>query len=198
MNKISAVQPDPSPSSSGPTTATLRLVRVYQGLTALTDPGSAPIEVRNELRDPSMLDGLSSAGGLWTFANGAFAFLFGADLLYFFLGYYVFLCLLRYRRHHRTGHRPLSALGLLHIFQKRTLKRKWHEDFPVLRTEGGRPGSETARIVAFLREILVDIDDPDEEFLLEKRPNDPEAQRAEDGVQLKLIVVAMYSIRRHL
>ena len=70
MNKISTVQPDPSPSSSGLTTATLRLVRVYQGLTALTHPGSAPVELRNELRDPSVLDGLSSAGGLWPFVNG--------------------------------------------------------------------------------------------------------------------------------
>ncbi|KAJ7805978.1 hypothetical protein B0H14DRAFT_3769123 [Mycena olivaceomarginata] len=82
MNKISTIQPDPSPSSSGLTTATLRLVRVYQGLTALTDAVSASVELRNELRDPSVLDGLSSAGGLWTFANGAFVFLFGADLLY--------------------------------------------------------------------------------------------------------------------
>ncbi|KAF7343503.1 Short-chain dehydrogenase/reductase family protein [Mycena sanguinolenta] len=163
MNKISTVQPDPSPSSSGLITATLRLVRVYQGLAALTYPDSTLVELRNELRDPSVLGGLSSAGGLWTFANGAFVFLFGADLLYFFL-----------------GHRPLSALGLLHIFQKRTIKRKWHEDFPALRTEGGLPGSETAGIVAFLRERLVDLGDSDpdkDELLPEKRPNDPEAQR---------------------
>ncbi|KAF7343598.1 Short-chain dehydrogenase/reductase family protein [Mycena sanguinolenta] len=162
MNKISTVQPDPLPSSSELTTATLGLIRVYQGLTALTAFEYAPVELRNEFRDPSVLDGLSSVGGLWTFANGAFSFLFGANLLYFFL-----------------GRRPLSALGLLHIFQQGTLRRKWHEDFPALRTEGGLPGSETAGIVAFLRERLVDLGDSDEDDILrEKRSNDVEAQRA--------------------
>ncbi|KAJ7692209.1 hypothetical protein B0H17DRAFT_1179332 [Mycena rosella] len=37
--------------------------------------------------------------------------------------------------------------------------RTWHQDFPALHTEGGRPGSEDAGIVAFLRERLVDLED---------------------------------------
>jgi hypothetical protein len=57
--------------------------------------------------------------------------------------------------------RPLSALGIVHIFQRRSLVRQWHEDFPTLHSEGGLPGSESAGIVAFIRERLVDVgDDP--------------------------------------
>ncbi|KAJ7850226.1 hypothetical protein B0H13DRAFT_2284852 [Mycena leptocephala] len=58
-----------------------------------------------------------------------------------------------------NGQRPLSALGLIHIFQRNTLVRRWHADFPALRTEGGVPGSESAGVVAFIRERLIDIDE---------------------------------------
>ncbi|KAJ7085268.1 hypothetical protein C8R44DRAFT_752868 [Mycena epipterygia] len=54
---------------------------------------------------------------------------------------------------------PLSALGFAHIFQWHNLTQKWHEEFPALHTEGGRPGSESAGIVAFLCEQLADLDD---------------------------------------
>jgi hypothetical protein len=53
----------------------------------------------------------------------------------------------------------LSALGFVHIFQRRSLIRQWHEDFPTLHSEGGLPGSESAGIVAFIRERLVDVGD---------------------------------------
>lgn len=62
---------------------------------------------------------------------------------------------------HSTGRRSLSALGIVHIFQRRRLIRNWNEDFPALHTEGGQPGSNSAGIVAFLRERLVDLDDED-------------------------------------
>jgi hypothetical protein len=55
------------------------------------------------------------------------------------------------------GRRPLSALELVHILQRRRLVRQWHEDFPAIHTEGGLPGSESAGIVAFIRERLVDL-----------------------------------------
>jgi hypothetical protein len=49
----------------------------------------------------------------------------------------------------------------VHVFQRRTLVRKWHEDFSAIQTEGGLPGSESAGIVAFMRERLVDLgEDP--------------------------------------
>jgi hypothetical protein len=70
--------------------------------------------------------------------------------------------------------RPLSALGIVHIFQRRSLIRQWHEDFPTLHSEGGLPGSESAGIVAFIRERLVDVgDDPRSNH---ESPNDLEAQ----------------------
>ncbi|KAK6987692.1 hypothetical protein R3P38DRAFT_2805600 [Favolaschia claudopus] len=91
--------------------------------------------------DETAITGVSTFGGFWSFINGAFALLFGANILYFMFGW-----------------RPLSALGIVHIFQRRTLTRKWHEDFPRLRKEGGEPGSDCAGIVAFIRERLVDVD----------------------------------------
>jgi hypothetical protein len=55
------------------------------------------------------------------------------------------------------GRRPLSALGIVHIFQRRALEERWHADFPALHPEGGLPGSESAGIVAFIRERPVDV-----------------------------------------
>ncbi|KAJ7613279.1 hypothetical protein DFH06DRAFT_1344745 [Mycena polygramma] len=98
--------------------------------------------VLQDTLDTTALTGVGTFGGVWTFLNGAFAFLFGANVFYFLL-----------RR------RPLSALGVLHIFQRRRLVRQWHEDFPAIHTEGGRPGSNSAGIVVFIRERLVDLDE---------------------------------------
>ncbi|KAJ7861914.1 hypothetical protein B0H13DRAFT_2354907 [Mycena leptocephala] len=104
------------------------------------------IRLLQEASDASPLSGVSTFGGFWSFLNGAFALFFGANVFYFAL-----------RR------RPLSALGLVHIFQQRTLVRQWHKDFPAIHTEGGSPGSESAGIVAFIRERLVDVgEDPGE------------------------------------
>ncbi|KAJ7107951.1 hypothetical protein C8R44DRAFT_885333 [Mycena epipterygia] len=128
------VQTDPSPPDSGANTASLRL--------RLRNDVLDPTRIVQDYTDISVLTGVATFGGFWTFVNGTFALFFGANMLYFLL-----------RR------RPLSALGLAHIFQRRDLTRKWHEDFPALHTEGGRPGSESAGIVAFLRERLVDLDD---------------------------------------
>lgn len=36
--------------------------------------------------------------------------------------------------------------------------RRWNEDFPAFRTEGGQPGTENAGIVAFMRERFADIE----------------------------------------
>ncbi|KAF7341147.1 Short-chain dehydrogenase/reductase family protein [Mycena venus] len=94
----------------------------------------------------SALDGLSTLGGLWTTLDALFMLVFGASVLYF-----------------AYGKRPLSALGIVHVFQSRTLKRNLHEDFPVLLTEGGQPGSQSAGLVAFLRDRLLDTDEADGE-----------------------------------
>ncbi|KAF8173428.1 hypothetical protein K438DRAFT_2051565 [Mycena galopus ATCC 62051] len=150
-------------------TAPLRTVSVQQALLVQADPSPpnadtvslrlrprldvmAPTHIVQDDTDASVLTGVATFGGFWTFVNGTFALFFGANILYFLL-----------------KRRSLSALGLVHIFQRRDLTRKWHEDFPALHTEGGRPGSESAGIVAFLRERLVDLDD---EYI----PGDLEAQ----------------------
>ncbi|KAJ7699842.1 hypothetical protein B0H16DRAFT_1903085 [Mycena metata] len=109
--------------------------------------------------DATVLNGIATFGGFWTFLNGGFALFFGANVLYF-----------------AFGRRPLSALGLVHVFQRRRLKREWDEDFPTIHTEGGLPGSESAGIVAFIRERLVDLgEDPRENQA--DQPDDIEGQR---------------------
>ncbi|KAJ7822271.1 hypothetical protein B0H14DRAFT_1323976 [Mycena olivaceomarginata] len=115
--EITGLQPYPSSNSTSPTSATLILYQPYMSANKLQQDSS----------DVSPLSGLATFGGFWTFVNGAFALFFGANVVYFAL-----------------GRRPLSALGLAHIFQRRTLARRWHDDFPALRTEGGQPGSESS------------------------------------------------------
>ncbi|KAJ7025130.1 hypothetical protein C8F04DRAFT_1300507 [Mycena alexandri] len=144
---ISGLQPYRGGGSSQPNSATLTLIQRESLSTRLFI----------DTPDSTVLNGISTLGGFWTFLNGAFTLIFGANLLYF-----VF------------GRRSLSALGLVHIFQRRKLKRQWHKDFPALHTEGGQPGSESAGIIAFLRERLVDVGDPDES-------DDLEAQRNSDA-----------------
>jgi hypothetical protein len=58
--------------------------------------------------------------------------------------------------------------------------RRWNEDFPAFRTEGGQPGTENAGIVAFMRERFVDI--PSES----PKTKDAELQHlSEDVAQVK-------------
>ncbi|KAF8161834.1 hypothetical protein K438DRAFT_1859514 [Mycena galopus ATCC 62051] len=130
--EITGLQTYPLDSTTASTNdATLVLYQPYSFATVLQQDSS----------DVTPLSGLATFGGFWTFVNGAFALFFGANVVYF-----------------AFGRRPLSALGLIHIFQRRALVRQWHADFPALRTEGGQPGSRSAGIVAFIRERLIDID----------------------------------------
>ncbi|KAF7355817.1 Short-chain dehydrogenase/reductase family protein [Mycena venus] len=117
--------------------------------------------------DATAVTGIATFGGVWTFLNGAFTLFFGANVLYF-----------------SFGRRPLSALGIVHMCQRRRLIRQWHEDFPDIHTEEGRPGSESAGIVAFIRERLVDLgEDPRG---TEPRQSDVEAQTSK--VETKVAV----------
>ncbi|KAJ6609995.1 hypothetical protein B0H10DRAFT_2062255 [Mycena sp. CBHHK59/15] len=132
-SEATIVQTDPDPPSIDPDMATVRIMQL--------DPGRYQKSFQ-DYKDTSALTGLATMGGFWTFVNGAFIFFFGANVMYFLF-----------------GRRPLSALGVVHFLQRRSLVRKWNEDFPAIHTEGGQPGSETAGIVAFIREHIVDIDD---------------------------------------
>ncbi|KAJ7203111.1 hypothetical protein GGX14DRAFT_652603 [Mycena pura] len=102
-----------------------------------------PCQIFQEATDSSTLSGVTNLGGFWTFVNGAFALLFGANIIYF-----------------AFGHSLLSAWRISFNAKNSFTNHKWHEDFPALRTEGGLPGSESAGIVAFIRERLVDLDQP--------------------------------------
>ncbi|KAJ7798336.1 hypothetical protein B0H14DRAFT_2617987 [Mycena olivaceomarginata] len=133
-------------------------------------PSTAATDLTN-VADVTPLSGIATFGGFWTFLNGTFALFFGANVVYFLFGKRD--CLRKL-----TGQRPLSALGVVHLLQRRALVRRWHEDFPAIYTEGGLPGSENAGIVAFVRERLVDLsEDPRESG---QHPNDIEAQELSD------------------
>ncbi|KAF7343456.1 Short-chain dehydrogenase/reductase family protein [Mycena venus] len=148
LTPVHVLQPNPLPPNSLANMSSLRI--------RMRDDIEYAGEIVQDYADTSVLNGLATFGGFWTFVNGAFAMVFGGDLLYFLL-----------RR------RPLSALGMVHIFQRRKLIRKWNEDFPTLRTEGGLPGSNSAGVVAFLRERLVDFDDDDSDLEAQNSSSDP-------------------------
>ncbi|KAJ7590298.1 hypothetical protein C8J56DRAFT_1048462 [Mycena floridula] len=137
---VSGLPTDPFPPNSGADILSLHL-----GV-SLSLKVMGPVRFVQDYNDASVLTGLATFGGFWTFFNGAFAMFFGANLLYFI-----------FRR------RSLSALGIVHIFQRRALTQRWNEDFPTLHTEDGQPGSESAGIVAFLRQRLVDLDEEEPE-----------------------------------
>ncbi|KAJ6543078.1 hypothetical protein B0H19DRAFT_1077094 [Mycena capillaripes] len=129
---ITGLQSTGSPTDSRVATLSLTQLSPYYG------------RMLQDTLDYTALSGIATFGGFWTFLNGAFALFFGANVIYFMF-----------------GRRPLSALGLVHMFQRRRLVRQWHEDFPAIQTEGGLPGSESAGIVAFIRERRVDLgEDP--------------------------------------
>ncbi|KAJ3552703.1 hypothetical protein NP233_g12816 [Leucocoprinus birnbaumii] len=95
-------------------------------LAALVD-GLGRIE--RERNAHSVLDGFATLGGIWTFLDGAFAFIFGASLM-----------LILFER------KPLSAYGLIHILQGGELTR----------LHGDPTKEEEVAIVALLRDHLLD------------------------------------------
>ncbi|KAJ7636699.1 hypothetical protein FB45DRAFT_1001690 [Roridomyces roridus] len=151
--EVTALQPYPLAADAANDTATLLLYQPYP----------QAIKLQQDTADSTLLSGLATFGGFWTFVNGAFALLFGANLVYF-----------------AFGRRPLSALGLIHICQRATLVRRWHADFPALHTEGGLPGSESAGVVAFIRQRLIDVGDiPPDDNLPKNMVDDPESLRSQ-------------------
>ncbi|KAJ7617766.1 hypothetical protein FB45DRAFT_214510 [Roridomyces roridus] len=127
-SQMSSVQPYPDGAAPGLTSLTLFMSYLV------------PTHGLQEMLGTSAISGFSALGGLWTSVDGIFAILFGANVVYFLF-----------------GSRHLSALGMAHIFQRGTLIRRWHEDFPKLHTEGGQPGSKDAGVVAFIRQRLLDV-----------------------------------------
>jgi hypothetical protein len=76
--QIGSLQPNPNTSNdpAGPNVARLSLLQrtIY------------PTTFTQETVDTNALSGISTFGGFWTSLNGAFALLFGANVLYFALG----------------------------------------------------------------------------------------------------------------
>ncbi|KAJ7131906.1 hypothetical protein C8R46DRAFT_1048432 [Mycena filopes] len=143
--KFNGLQPFAEGQTPDPNTATLTLIQLSSNAT----------EYFRDTADSTVINGMSTFGGFWSFVNDTFTLIFGANVLYF-----------------AFGRRPLSALGFVHLFQRKELRQQWNEDFPTICTEGGHPGDKSAGIVAFIRERLVDLSQVDEDH-----PDDVEAQR---------------------
>ncbi|KAK7030145.1 hypothetical protein R3P38DRAFT_895868 [Favolaschia claudopus] len=170
MAEISNLQPDAAANDTDPGVTSLLLYRNSPYVT----------RVLQETIDNTVLSGISTFGGFWTFLNGAFALFFGAHVLYFMF-----------------GRRPLSALGIAHIFQKGALVRRWHEDFPAIRTEGGLPGSKNAGIVAFIRDRLVDLGE-DPRLSEEEVGYDVEAQKLETEMDEEEVTLVQSPVERSI
>ncbi|KAJ6448223.1 hypothetical protein C8R45DRAFT_948129 [Mycena sanguinolenta] len=148
---------------------------IETNLTSLTlnqvYPG--PIKSFRDTPDASLLSGISSFGGFWTFVNGTFALVFGANVVYFAFGK------LAYPQNNYR--RPRAAClpwvwvlavpvgicyGSVVLHDAKVAANGLASSMAVdnvlgLQTEGGLPGSENAGIVAFIRERLVDLgEDP--------------------------------------
>ncbi|KAF7356132.1 Short-chain dehydrogenase/reductase family protein [Mycena venus] len=132
-------------------------------------------------RAATPLDGISTVGGLWTFVEGIFVLLFGANIIYFAFGWY---------------ETSLYVPGLIDVSQEDDHSPLWEsciyfnavvslsdgmKIFPPYMTRGGRPGDTSAGIVAFIRERLVDLDPVEGQDVVTK---DLEAQ--EDARQSKI------------
>ncbi|KAJ7105959.1 hypothetical protein C8R44DRAFT_806313 [Mycena epipterygia] len=141
----------------------------------LLQPRRYPTRVFRDTVDVTALSGIATFGGFWTFVDGAFALFFGANVIYF-----------------AFGRRPLSALGVVHIFQRGSLVRQWNEDFPAIHTEGGAPGSESAGIVAFIRQRLVDVDEDPRSFA---EDDEPDIGTQNERTRLKLGKFEPYRVR---
>ena len=75
--EITALQSIPNSETNASNIAQLILRQHY--------PGDV-IQYFRDTTDSSALSGVSSLGGFWTFVNGAFVLLFGANVIYFAFG----------------------------------------------------------------------------------------------------------------
>jgi hypothetical protein len=71
----------------------------------------------------------------------------------------------------------------MHLFQRRSLIKQWHEDFPALYDEGGLPGDTSAGIVAFIRERLVDLEPVEAQGGKNVATKDLEVQEQQSEIQ---------------
>ncbi|KAJ7330952.1 hypothetical protein DFH08DRAFT_815036 [Mycena albidolilacea] len=132
LRPVLLLQEEKTPPNFGSDTVSLRL-RPRTGFISSAN-------VVQDYPDAFILNSIATFGEFWIFMDGAFAILFGANILYFLY-----------------GSRPLSPLGFIDFFRCRTPIRRWSEDIPAFRTEGGQPGTENAGIVAFMRKWFMDI-----------------------------------------
>ena len=55
------------------------------------------------------------------------------------------------------GVKPLSVFGAFHLLSGNRLRQEHHKYFPLINSEGGKPGDFDSGVVSFLRENLLDL-----------------------------------------
>jgi hypothetical protein len=101
-NSVLHLQADPAPPNVTDT-VTLRL--------RIRKDGLGVTRVVEDFTDASVLAGLATLGGFWTFTDGAFAIIFGANILYFLWSAYALLFDVQHIFPSFTPCRNQAALG---------------------------------------------------------------------------------------
>jgi len=148
LSEITNIQPNYQEPPSSNDTASLLIIPWT---------GFSDIKVIQDYRDKSVLKGLSSVGGLWTFLGFIFGALFGSPLVRVAFGAFHEMDLNHYIDLVSTGAKPLSIFGLVHNFGTEKTQRKYQKTYPLLASD-----METLRanpgLMALLLNHLVDLD----------------------------------------
>ena len=166
LSEITNIQPNyREPPSSNNTASLLIIPRA----------DFSDLKVIQDYRDKSVLKGLSSVGGLWTFLGFIFGALFGSSLVRVAFGAFHGMDPNHYIDRVSAGAKPLSIFGLAHNFGTEKTQREYQETYPFLCSDmqalRANPG-----LMALLLNHLVDLDllfpDANPDFLndLENHP----------------------------
>jgi hypothetical protein len=107
--------------------------------------------------DSAVLDALASTGGLWTFINGAFGFIFGGGILLALSTSSPSRSLEQFTSFlFCIDARPKSMFGLVHQFYSGRIRDNLKREFPLLEQQAfGKPSDGMS---AFLAEYIVNLD----------------------------------------
>jgi hypothetical protein len=129
-------------------TASLRIFNPYK---------TTQMQTIQDQPDSAVLDALSSTGGLWTFINGAFVFIFGGGLLLAMSTPSPSLPLVQsINSPFFIDDKPMSFFGLVHKIYGDRIRENLKREFPLLEQQAY--GKSSAGMSAFLADYVIDLD----------------------------------------
>ncbi|KJA20332.1 hypothetical protein HYPSUDRAFT_43228 [Hypholoma sublateritium FD-334 SS-4] len=146
--KIVAFYPDPTATFLGSNRSSLNI---------FLQDNYGEINLIQDYREHSVVDGLASVGGLWTAFGGIFAIIFGASMLHTFY-----------------GSKPLSIFGIAHKFQAEAMKKDCLAKYPQILKENRSP--EQRGLLSLLRDHLISLDFVDDETDDPRSSDDPDKE----------------------